>query len=86
MVTINTRSAKMGGDSNPGGPRALLTDRERAIISGHADDVSDDYRYQTVSRVRRRFKRLEADMRALDDHRDLADEVREVICETEDDK
>ena len=86
MVTMGTRPAKTGGDSKPNELRALLTDRERAIISGHADDVSDDYCYQSVSRVRRRFKRLEADMRALDDHGDLADEVRQVICETEDDE
>ena len=86
MVTISTRSAETGGDSNLNELRALLTDRERAISSGHADDVNDDYRYQTVSRVRRRFMRLKADMRALDNHGDLADEVREVICETEDDK
>lgn len=86
MVIVSNTPAKTGGDSNPNGPRALLTDRERTISSGPADDVSDDYCYQTVSRVRRRFKRLEADMRALDDHGDLADEVRQVICETEDDE
>lgn len=86
MVTMNTRSAKTGGDSNPNELRALLTERERAISSGHADDVSDDYRYQTISRVRRQFKRLKADMRALDNHGNLDDEVRQVICETEDDE
>jgi len=60
--------------------RALLTDREREIIAGEAD-ISDDYRYQTISRVRARFKRLEGDLEALEAHGDLADELREVVCE-----
>ena len=60
--------------------RALLTDREREIISGEAD-VSDDYRYQTISRVRSRFKRLEGDLEALEAHGDLADELRDLVCE-----
>lgn len=59
--------------------RALLTDREREIVSGEAD-VSDEYRYQTISRVRSRFERLEADLEALEKHGDLADELRTVIC------
>jgi len=44
--------------------RALLTEREREIVSGEAD-VSDSYRYQTVSRVRSRLQRLEDDLDAL---------------------
>lgn len=60
--------------------RALLTDREREIIAGEAD-VSDDYRYQTISRVRARFKRLEGDIEALEAHGDLADELRDLVCE-----
>lgn len=60
--------------------RALLTDREREIISGEAD-VSDDYRYQTISRVRKRFERLEGDLEALEQHGDLADELRSIVCE-----
>lgn len=59
--------------------RALLTDREREIIAGDAD-VTDDYRYQTISRVRSRFKRLESDLDALEEHGDLADELREIVC------
>lgn len=59
--------------------RALLTDREREIVAGEAD-VSDSYRYQTISRVRKRFERLEGDLVALEKHGDLADELREVIC------
>lgn len=61
--------------------RALLTDREREIISGEADDVSDDYRYQTISRIRARLERLDGDLEALEAHGDLADELREIVCE-----
>jgi len=63
--------------------RALLTEREREIVSGEADDVSDDYRYQTVSRVRSRLQRLEDDLEALEAHGDLADELREIVCDGE---
>ena len=59
--------------------RALLTDREREIISREAD-VTDSYRYQTISRVRKRFDRLEEDLQLLDEHHDsLADEIRSII-------
>ena len=60
--------------------RAMLTDRERDIISGEAG-VTNDYRYQTISRVRQRFDRLDADLEAFEAHGDLADEFREVVCE-----
>ena len=59
--------------------RALLTDREREIVAGEAD-VSDSYRYQTISRVRRRFERLEDDLEALEAHGELADELRGIVC------
>lgn len=62
--------------------RALLTERERAIVSGEADDVTDEYRYQLISRVRNRFhEQLEADMAALEKHGELAEEVRELVCD-----
>lgn len=61
--------------------RALLTDREREIVAGEADDVTDDYRYQTVSRIRARLERLEGDLKAMEGHGDLADETREKVCE-----
>lgn len=61
--------------------RALLTDREREIIAGEADDVSDSYRYQTISRIRQRFERLEEDLNHLDEHHDsLGDELRDIVC------
>jgi len=59
--------------------RALLTDREREIVAGEAD-VDDPYRYQTISRVRQRFSRLEGDMEAMEKHGELANEVREIVC------
>lgn len=60
--------------------RALLTDREREIITNEAD-VSDSYRYQTISRVRSRFDRLEGDLEAFRGHGDLLTELREIVCE-----
>ena len=60
--------------------RALLTEREREIISGAADDISDEYRYQTVSRVRSRLQRLDDDIEALEAHDTLADELRDIVC------
>jgi len=63
--------------------RALLTDREREIIAGNAD-VSDAYRYQTLSRVRSRLDRLAGDIEALEAHGDLADELREKVCNRSD--
>jgi len=61
--------------------RALLTDREREIISAEAD-VSDSYRYQTISRIRARLDRLAGDLEALEAHGDLADELRDRVCGT----
>ena len=61
--------------------RALLTDREREIVSGSADDVSDKYRYETISRIRARIHKLEEDIEALEEHGELADDLREVVCD-----
>lgn len=63
--------------------RALLTDREREIVAGEAD-VTDDYRYQTISRIRKRFERIEEDVEAMEKHGDLADEFRAIVCENDD--
>ena len=72
--------------STMGDRRALLTDRERDIISGDADDISDAYRYQTISRVRQRFDRLQEDLELLDEHHDtLGDELRDIVCKEDDD-
>ena len=59
--------------------RAVLTDRERDIVAGEAD-VSDSYRYQTISRVRARFDRLAGDLEAMEAHGDLAAEFRAIVC------
>lgn len=59
--------------------RALLTDREREIISGRADDVADDYRYQTVSRIRARLRELEGDIAAMDQHGQLGNDFRQAV-------
>jgi len=61
--------------------RALLTEREREIVSGNADDITDEYRYQTISRIRSRLQRVEDDLDALDAHGDLGDELREIVCD-----
>ena len=60
--------------------RALLTEREREIIAGEADDVTDDYRYQTISRVRKRLERIDKDIEAMEKHGELANELREKVC------
>jgi len=60
--------------------RALLTEREREIVSGEADDITDEYRYQTVSRIRARLQRLEGDIEALEAHGDLGNELRDIVC------
>jgi hypothetical protein len=66
--------------------RALLTERERDIVSGEADDITDEYRYQTISRIRSRLQQVEADLDALDAHGELGDELREIVCEGEHDE
>ena len=63
------------------GERAILTTREREIICGEAD-VTDNYYYRVVSRVRDKIGRLGSDLEALDEHHpDLANELREVVCD-----
>ena len=64
--------------------RALLTEREREIVAGEAD-VSDDYRYQTISRVRKRLNHLSDDLEALEAHGSLAEELRSIVCDGGDD-
>jgi len=61
--------------------RALLTERERDIVSGEADDITDEYRYQTISRIRSRLQRLEDDIEALDAHGELGNELRDIVCD-----
>jgi hypothetical protein len=62
--------------------RALLTDTERARLSGE-DDAEDQRRYESISRVRRRInQQLPQDVEILAEHHpDLLTELREVVCE-----
>lgn len=61
--------------------RGLLTEREREIIRGNAD-VSDNYRYRVVSRIRTKIENIDEDADILAENReDLLEELREVVCE-----
>jgi len=64
--------------------RGLITDTERDRISGEAD-VEDSKRYQAVSRVRRRInEELPEEIELLEEHHPkLLEELREVVCEEE---
>lgn len=63
--------------------RGLLTEREREIIRGDAD-VSDNYRYRVVSRIRTKIENIDEDVEILADNReDLLKELREVVCADE---
>lgn len=60
--------------------RALLTDREREILSGQAD-VEMNYVYQVRSRVRSKIDRLMEDIRILDEHHpELLQKIEEIVC------
>lgn len=66
--------------------RGLLTEREREILSGEAD-VSDNYRYRVVSRVRDKIENVRQDTELLEQHRpDLADELRDAVCPGDNDE
>lgn len=61
--------------------RGLLTNREREIISGEAE-VSDNYRYRVISRVRTKFENVGKDVEILAENReDLLEELREIVCD-----
>ncbi len=60
--------------------RGILTEREREILSGDAD-VSDNYRYRVVSRIRTKIDNMDDDIEILAENReDLLEELREVVC------
>lgn len=64
--------------------RAILTPREREILSEESE-VSDSYYYRVVSRVREKIGQLEIDRDILENHHDgLANELREAVCNGED--
>lgn len=61
--------------------RGLLTEREREILTGEAD-VSDNYRYRVVSRIRTKIENLDQDVDILANNReDLLEELRQVVCD-----
>jgi hypothetical protein len=64
--------------------RGLLTESEREILLGDRE-VSNNHYYTTVSRVRKKIEKLGTDIPALEEHGDLADELREVVCEEDGD-
>ena len=71
-------------DSRSMPERALFTDREREILSGEADDVTDNYRYKVESVARQRIRRLSADVDALESNQEeLLEQLREVVCSDE---
>ncbi|KDE58528.1 hypothetical protein EL22_04100 [Halostagnicola sp. A56] len=66
--------------------RGLLTEREREILSGDAD-VSDNYRYRVVSRIRTKMDALEDDVEVLEDHHEgLYEELQDIVCGGGDDE
>ncbi|AUV81235.1 hypothetical protein C2R22_05820 [Salinigranum rubrum] len=64
--------------------RALLTETEREQVAG---EHGRDRRYQATSRIRRRIEdELTRDVEVLKEHHpDLLAELREVVCEDDDD-
>jgi hypothetical protein len=62
--------------------RGLITLTERERISGEVD-VEDKKKYQAVSRVRRRIQEeLPEEIELLEEnHPELLEELREVVCE-----
>ena len=64
--------------------RGLLTEREREILQDEAD-VSENYRYRVVSRIRTKIENIDDDIDILSNSReDVLEELREVVCNGED--
>lgn len=64
--------------------RAILTEREKEILTGEAD-VTKKYYFRVVTRVRRKIESLEEDLAILDEaHDSLGDELRNVVCNEND--
>lgn len=59
--------------------RGLLTPREQEILSGEAD-VTEEYYYSVVSRVRSKIQKVEEDAQLLrENHSDLFEELAESV-------
>lgn len=85
VISVEAHRIDMGrtqdGDKTGEQYRGLLTEREREILSGEAD-VTDNYRYRVVSRVRSKINAVEQDVGVLEEnHAQLLAELREVVCE-----
>ena len=60
--------------------RAIITETERKYISREIS-VSENKRYQAISRVRDRLEELRADVSLLEEfHPRLLSELREIVC------
>lgn len=74
----------MGNDSEGGSPsfgRALLTTREREILSREVA-VKDNYRYKVESVARQRVDLLERDLEVLrENYPELFEQIQEVVCD-----
>ncbi|WP_222912679.1 hypothetical protein [Natrinema sp. SYSU A 869] len=66
--------------------RAIMTDTDRAYISGEGNP-SESQRMQSISRVRSRINdELTKDIDVLEEHHpELLEELREVVCEEDGD-
>ena len=64
--------------------RAIMTETDREYISGK-QDVEENKRHQSISRVRNRIREeLPKDIDVLqENHPELLEELREVVCEEE---
>ena len=61
--------------------RGLLTEREREILRGDAN-VSDNYQYRVISRIRTKIENLEEDVVVLSENReDLLEELQRIVCQ-----
>ena len=62
--------------------RAIMTDTDRAYISGEGD-ATENQRAQSASRVRMRIQQeLPKDIAILEEHHpELLNELREVVCD-----
>lgn len=66
--------------------RGLLTPREREILSGEAD-VTEEYYYSVVSRVRSKIQKIADDAQLLRaNHSDLYDELVQAVPEESDEE
>ena len=60
--------------------RAIITETERKYISREIS-VSENKRYQAISRVRDRLEELRVDVSLLEEfHPRLLSELREIVC------